>query len=123
MGLRSGRGGRAASLEAVSEISGRDASVAEQESLEAALPVPAVWMRHSPRMRGPADWFRAMCDSPVDRAQRGQMRDSPPPRSTAATDLSSSASVKSARAASARCAEARRPEPTTNPEIPPDPSF
>ena len=39
MGLRSGRGGRAGILEVVSEIFRRDASEAEQESLEAALPV------------------------------------------------------------------------------------
>ena len=110
MGLRSGRGGRAGILEVVSEIFGRDASEAEQESLEAALPVAGRLGQHSPRMRGPAEWFRAMCDGQSDRAQRGQMRDSPTLRSTAATGLSSSASVESARAASVRCAEVGRSE-------------
>ena len=115
--------GELASLEAVSETSGRDASVAEQESLEAALPVAGRLDAAQPpdaRTCGLVQSDVRQPDRPRSAGRCATRRRPAPPQRPISPRPPRSKAPGPPPPAAPRPAG---PKPTTNPEIPPDPSF
>ena len=115
--------GELASLEAVSEISGRDASEAEQESLEAALPVAGRLDAAQPPDARICGLVQSDVRQPGRPRSAGRCatrrRPAPPQRPISPRPPRSKAPGPPPPAAPRPAG----PKPTTNPEIPPDPSF